>query len=89
MQVIQAERKAFPPVGHMATQQAPSFFLGPKSSLKFILFFFHFTTIQRICEGKVRESDGLIFRKLDETGKIIIPIFQTRKRKTQIYAYFH
>ena len=42
------------------------------------------TTIQRICEGKARESDGLIFRKLDENGKIIIPVFQTRKRKTQI-----
>lgn len=42
------------------------------------------TTVQRICEGKARESDGLIFRKLDENGNVIIPIFQTRKRKTQI-----
>ena len=42
------------------------------------------TTVQKICEGKVRESDGLIFRKLDENGNVIIPVFQTRKRKTQI-----
>ena len=42
------------------------------------------TTVQRICEGKIRESDGLIFRKLDENGNVIIPVFQTRKRKTQI-----
>lgn len=42
------------------------------------------TTVQRICEGKARECEGLIFRKLNENGEIIIPIFQTRKRKTQI-----
>lgn len=44
------------------------------------------TTIKRICDGKARECDGLIFRKLDENGDVIIPIFQTRKRKTQIYG---
>ena len=42
------------------------------------------TTIQRICDGKARECDGLIFRKLDENGNVIVPVFQTRKRKTQI-----
>ena len=44
------------------------------------------TTIQRICEGKARECNGLIFRLLNEKEEIIIPNFQTRKRKTKIYG---
>lgn len=44
------------------------------------------TSIQRICEGQARECNGLIFRKLDENEEVIIPIFQTRKRRTQIYG---
>ena len=44
------------------------------------------TTIQRICEGKAHDCNGLIFRLLDENGQIIIPIAQTRKRRTAIYG---
>ena len=44
------------------------------------------STIKRICEGKARECNGLIFRLLDSEGNIIIPIFQTRKRRTKVYG---
>lgn len=44
------------------------------------------TSIQRICEGQARECNGLIFCKLDENEEVIVPIFQTRKRRTQIYG---
>ena len=43
-------------------------------------------TIQRICEGKVRDCNGLIFRQLNENGEVNIPEFKTRKRRTQIYG---
>lgn len=42
------------------------------------------TTIQRICEGKNYDCNGLIFRLLDDNNNIIIPIPQTRKRRTKI-----
>lgn len=42
------------------------------------------TTIQRICEGKIHSYNNLIFRLLDENNNIIIPLQQTRKRKTAI-----
>lgn len=44
------------------------------------------STIQKICEGKAYECNGLIFRLLDEDGRVIIPNSQTRKRKTKIYG---
>lgn len=44
------------------------------------------TTVQRICEGKAHSCNGLIFRQLDENGNLIIPVAQTRKRRTAIYG---
>lgn len=44
------------------------------------------TTIQRICEGDAHECNGLIFRLLDNDGKVIIPQAKTRKRRTAIYG---
>lgn len=42
------------------------------------------TTVKRICDGDVRECNGLIFRLLDENDNIIMPEVKTRKRKTSI-----
>lgn len=42
------------------------------------------TTVQRICKGKIHSYNNLIFRLLDENNNIIIPLQQTRKRKTAI-----
>jgi protein-L-isoaspartate O-methyltransferase len=42
--------------------------------------------VQRICEGKAHSCNGLIFRQLDENGNLIIPVAQTRKRRTAIYG---
>lgn len=44
------------------------------------------TTIQRICQGKARDCNGLIFRLLDDNNNVIIPEFKTRKRRTKIYG---
>lgn len=44
------------------------------------------TTIKQICDGKMQSCNGLIFRRLDENGKVIIPIAKTRKRRTAIYG---
>lgn len=40
--------------------------------------------VQRICEGKIHSNNNLIFRLLDKDNNVIIPIPQTRKRRTAI-----
>lgn len=42
------------------------------------------TTIQNICQGKVRECNGLIFRLLDDNDNVIVPEFKTRKRRVGV-----
>ena len=44
------------------------------------------TTVQRICEGNAHDCNGLIFRLLDDNGKVIVPEEKTRKRRTAIYG---
>ena len=41
-------------------------------------------TIRNICLGKIRDCNGLIFRLLDDNDNIIIPVFQTEKRRTKV-----
>lgn len=42
------------------------------------------TTVQKICEGKAHDCNGLIFRLLDENDQIIVPVALTRKRRTPV-----
>lgn len=42
------------------------------------------TTVKNICDGKVRDCNGLIFRLLDENNHVIIPILQTQKRRIKV-----
>ena len=44
------------------------------------------TTIQKICKGDTHSCNGLIFRALNDQGKVIIPEAKTRKRRTAIYG---
>ncbi len=44
------------------------------------------TIIQRICDGKIYSYNNLIFRCLNENNEVIIPIQQTRKRRSAIYG---
>ena len=44
------------------------------------------STVQKICEGNAHDCNGLIFRLLDNDGKIIIAEVKTRKRRTAIYG---
>ena len=45
------------------------------------------TTVQRICEGKAHDCNGLIFRLLDNNGNVIIPEEKTRKRRTAVCGF--
>lgn len=45
---------------------------------------YYATIIRNICIGKIRSSNGLIFRLLDENNNIIIPKFQTEKRRVKV-----
>ena len=45
---------------------------------------YYATIVRNICIGKTRSSNGLIFRLLDENNNIIIPKFQTEKRRVKV-----
>lgn len=45
---------------------------------------YYATIIRNICIGKIRSSNGLIFRLLDENNNVIIPKFQTEKRRVKV-----
>lgn len=38
-------------------------------------------------EGKAHDNNGLIFRLLDNDGKVIIPEAKTRKRRVGVYGF--
>ena len=42
--------------------------------------------IRQVCDGFCRSMNGFIFRRLDEEGNIIVPVFQTNKRRKGIYG---
>ena len=42
--------------------------------------------ITKICNGEIRSVHNFIFRWLDENNNIIIPVFKTRPKKTNIVA---
>lgn len=42
--------------------------------------------VRLVCDGKCRSMNGYIFRRLDDFGEVIIPVFQTNKRRKAIYG---
>lgn len=42
--------------------------------------------IRQVCDGLCRSMNGFIFRRLDDEGKVIIPVFQTNKKRKKIYG---
>jgi hypothetical protein len=42
--------------------------------------------VRQVCDGLCRSINGFIFRRLDEEGKVIVPIFKTNKRRKAIYG---
>ena len=42
--------------------------------------------VRLVCDGKCRSMNGYIFRRLNNIGEVIIPRFQTNKRRKAIYG---
>ena len=42
--------------------------------------------IKNICDGKINDNYGLIFRNLNENNEVIIPEIKARKRRTAVYG---
>lgn len=42
--------------------------------------------VRLVCDGKCRAMNGYIFRRLNSYGEVIIPKFQTNKRRKAIYG---
>lgn len=42
--------------------------------------------IRRICKGEIRSLYGMIFKDIDENGKVIDVVYKTRPRRQQVYS---